>query len=90
MTGDELMDMARDLNGRGEAYALVTVVRAVAPTSAYLGAQAIVLAANFSKLVNRTISRSCSSSQTTMRRSRSSQQLPADGQWASAAFWPAG
>jgi xanthine dehydrogenase accessory factor len=44
MTGDELMDMARDLNGRGEAYALVTVVRAVAPTSAYLGAQAIVLA----------------------------------------------
>ena len=44
MTSDELMEMARDLNGRGEAYALVTVVRAVAPTSAYLGAQAIVLA----------------------------------------------
>ena len=44
MTNDELLDMARGLNGRGEAYALVTVVRAVAPTSAYLGAQAIVLA----------------------------------------------
>lgn len=44
MTSDEFMEMARDLNGRGEAYALVTVVRAVAPTSAYLGAQAIVLA----------------------------------------------
>ena len=44
MTDDELLDMARELNGRGEAYALVTVVRAVAPTSAYLGAQAIVLA----------------------------------------------
>ena len=44
MTNDELLEMARELNGRGEAYALVTVVRAVAPTSAYLGAQAIVLA----------------------------------------------
>jgi xanthine dehydrogenase accessory factor len=44
MTKDELMDLARELNRRGEAYALVTVVRAVAPTSAYLGAQAIVLA----------------------------------------------
>jgi xanthine dehydrogenase accessory factor len=43
MTGDELLDIARALNGRGEAYALVTVVRAIAPTSAYLGAQAIVL-----------------------------------------------
>ena len=43
MTNHELMDLARELNGRGEAYALVTVVRAVAPTSAYLGAQAIVL-----------------------------------------------
>lgn len=43
MTNHELLDMARELNGRGEAYALVTVVRAVAPTSAYLGAQAIVL-----------------------------------------------
>ena len=44
MTNDELLDMVRELNGRGEAYALVTVVRVVAPTSAYLGAQAIVLA----------------------------------------------
>ena len=43
MTNDELLQLARELNGRGEAYALVTVVRAVAPTSAYLGAQAIVL-----------------------------------------------
>jgi len=44
MTKDDIPEMARELNGRGEAYALVTVVRAVAPTSAYLGAQAIVLA----------------------------------------------
>jgi xanthine dehydrogenase accessory factor len=44
MSNDELLDRARALNARGEAYALVTVVRAVAPTSAYLGAQAIVLA----------------------------------------------
>lgn len=44
MTNDELPEKARELNGRGEAYALVTVVRAIAPTSAYLGAQAIVLA----------------------------------------------
>ena len=44
MTNDELPDIARALNGRDEAYALVTVVRAIAPTSAYLGAQAIVLA----------------------------------------------
>ncbi|MEO8009288.1 MAG: XdhC family protein [Betaproteobacteria bacterium] len=44
MTNDELLEMAREFNGRGEAYALVTVVRAIAPTSAYLGAQAIVLA----------------------------------------------
>ncbi|HEX7439763.1 MAG TPA: XdhC family protein [Caldimonas sp.] len=36
--------MAHELNRSGEAYALVTVVRAVAPTSAYLGAQAIVRA----------------------------------------------
>lgn len=43
MTNDELLDLARGLNGRGEAYALVTVVRAIAPTSAFLGAQAIVL-----------------------------------------------
>jgi xanthine dehydrogenase accessory factor len=44
MTNDALLEMARELNRRGEAYALVTVVRAIAPTSAYLGAQAIVLA----------------------------------------------
>ena len=44
MSGNELLDMARELNSRGEPYALVTVVRAIAPTSAYLGAQAIVLA----------------------------------------------
>ena len=44
MTNDELLEMARGLNARGEAYALVTVVRAIAPTSAFLGAQAIVLA----------------------------------------------
>ena len=42
MSNDELLELARELNGRGEPYALVTVVRAVAPTSAYLGAQAIV------------------------------------------------
>ena len=41
---NELQDLARELNGRGEGYALVTVVRAVAPTSAYPGAQAIILA----------------------------------------------
>lgn len=44
MSGDEILELARALNSRGEAYALVTVVRAIAPTSAYLGAQAIVLA----------------------------------------------
>jgi xanthine dehydrogenase accessory factor len=44
MTNDEILDMARQLNGRREPYALITVVRAVAPTSAYLGAQAVVLA----------------------------------------------
>jgi xanthine dehydrogenase accessory factor len=43
MTNDELLEMARELNNRREPYALITVVRAVAPTSAYLGAQAIVL-----------------------------------------------
>jgi xanthine dehydrogenase accessory factor len=42
VSNDELLELARELNGGGEAYALVTVVRAVAPTSAYLGAQAIV------------------------------------------------
>ena len=44
MTPEQLQDLARDLNRRQEPYALITVVRAVAPTSAYLGAQAIVLA----------------------------------------------
>ena len=44
MNNDQLLELARDLNAKGEAYALVTVVRAVAPTSAYVGAQAIVLA----------------------------------------------
>jgi xanthine dehydrogenase accessory factor len=44
MTNDELLEMARELNGRGAPHALVTVVRAIAPTSACLGAQAIVLA----------------------------------------------
>jgi len=43
MTNDELHQMARELNAAGEPYALVTVVRVIAPTSAYLGAQAIVL-----------------------------------------------
>lgn len=40
----ELLQMALDLKGRDQAYAMVTVVRAVAPTSAYAGAQAIVCA----------------------------------------------
>ena len=44
MTSDELRKLAHELHDRDEAYALVTVVRAVAPTSAYVGAQAIVLA----------------------------------------------
>jgi xanthine dehydrogenase accessory factor len=44
MTNHDLLEMARELNTRREPYALITVVRAVAPTSAYLGAQAIVLA----------------------------------------------
>ncbi|HEV2977312.1 MAG TPA: XdhC family protein [Casimicrobiaceae bacterium] len=44
MTHEELLEQARALNRRREPYALITVVRAVAPTSAYLGAQALVLA----------------------------------------------
>jgi xanthine dehydrogenase accessory factor len=44
MTSDEILALAQALNRRGEAYALVTVVRVVAPSSAYVGAQAIVLA----------------------------------------------
>jgi xanthine dehydrogenase accessory factor len=42
MTHQELHELVRELSGRDEAYALVTVVRAIAPTSAYLGAQAVV------------------------------------------------
>jgi xanthine dehydrogenase accessory factor len=44
MSHEALMELAREFNRRAEPYALVTVVRAVAPTSAWLGAQAIVLA----------------------------------------------
>jgi xanthine dehydrogenase accessory factor len=44
MTPEELQALVRELNARDAAYALVTVVRAVAPTSAYLGAQAVILA----------------------------------------------
>ncbi len=44
MTSDELRDLVHELHDRDEAYALITVVRVVAPTSAYIGAQAIVLA----------------------------------------------
>jgi len=43
MTHEDLLDLARDLNQRQQPYALITVVRAIAPTSAYPGAQAIVL-----------------------------------------------
>jgi xanthine dehydrogenase accessory factor len=42
MTSDELLQLAHMLNGRGEPYAMVTVVRVASPTSAYVGAQAIV------------------------------------------------
>lgn len=42
MTGQELLKMAQALNDRNEPYAIVTVVRVAAPTSAYVGAQAIV------------------------------------------------
>jgi xanthine dehydrogenase accessory factor len=44
LTNEQLFELARELDRRAEAYALVTVVRAIAPTSAWLGAQAIVLA----------------------------------------------
>jgi xanthine dehydrogenase accessory factor len=43
-TPDQVAELARELGRSGEPHALVTVVRAVAPTSAYLGAQAIVRA----------------------------------------------
>ena len=44
MTLQETLALAADLAARGEPHALVTVVRVVAPTSAHVGAQAIVLA----------------------------------------------
>ena len=44
MTPEELQALVRELNARDAAYALVTVVRAIAPTSAYPGAQAVILA----------------------------------------------
>ena len=44
MTPTDLLDYAQTLNRRGERYAFVTVVRVTPPTSAYVGAQAIVLA----------------------------------------------
>jgi xanthine dehydrogenase accessory factor len=42
MTTHELLQLAGRLNAAGEPYAMVTVVRVAAPTSAYVGAQAIV------------------------------------------------
>lgn len=42
MTDDALERIAQALKARGEPHALVTVVRTVAPTSAWVGAQAIV------------------------------------------------
>jgi xanthine dehydrogenase accessory factor len=42
MTSEELLQLANTLNARGEPYAMVTVVRVASPTSAYVGAQAIV------------------------------------------------
>ncbi len=45
MTRDpDLDEVARELKAQGVAYALVTVVRTVAPTSAFVGAQALVAA----------------------------------------------
>jgi xanthine dehydrogenase accessory factor len=42
MTSQELLDLARTLSERDEPYAMATVVRVAPPTSAYVGAQAIV------------------------------------------------
>jgi xanthine dehydrogenase accessory factor len=42
MSEPELVQLARMLDERGEAYALATVVRVAPPSSAYVGAQAIV------------------------------------------------
>ena len=39
-----MLERTRDLTARAMPHAVVTVVRAIAPTSAYVGAQAIVLA----------------------------------------------
>jgi len=44
MTSSELLQLAHTLAERGDRYAMVTVVRVAAPTSAYVGAQAIVVA----------------------------------------------
>ena len=44
MNPNDLLQQAQRLNERGERYAMVTVVRITPPTSAYVGAQAIVLA----------------------------------------------
>jgi len=41
---NELLQLALQLQSRGEAYVMVTVTRAVSPTSAYVGAQGIVKA----------------------------------------------
>jgi xanthine dehydrogenase accessory factor len=42
MTANEILQLAQMLMERDEPYAMVTVVRVAAPTSAYVGAQAIV------------------------------------------------
>jgi xanthine dehydrogenase accessory factor len=42
MTSHELVQLAQTLNTRDEPYAMVTVVRVAPPTSAYVGAQAVV------------------------------------------------
>jgi xanthine dehydrogenase accessory factor len=42
MTANEILQLAQSLMERDEPYAMVTVVRVAAPTSAYVGAQAIV------------------------------------------------
>ena len=44
MNPNDLIEQARQISQRGESYAMVTVVRVTPPTSAYVGAQAIVLA----------------------------------------------
>ena len=44
MTSQELLQLAQALSERDEPYAMVTVVRVAPPSSAYVGAQAIVRA----------------------------------------------